>query len=154
MYQNAKEYLQTINTMKHRITDQEEYIQRLRDSLGIAGIRYDKDRIQSSPSNDKFTEIFSKIWDEEIVLKEMQELLVNKRVRILNEIHDLDDEKHRRILNIVYVDCKNLKKCSNIMSYSYDYTKELHIAALQAFQDKYSEKFLPTAIPLNPTDML
>lgn len=39
MYQNAKEYLQTINTMKHRITDQEEYIQRLRDSLGIAGTR-------------------------------------------------------------------------------------------------------------------
>lgn len=124
------------------IQDQEDYIQRLRDSLGIAGISYDKERIQTSPNYDRFTEVFSKIFDEEEKLKKMQENLVNLRFTILNEIHQLNDDKHKKVLNIIYVDCKNLKKCANIMSFSYDYVKELHLAALQAFEDKYPEKFV------------
>ena len=137
MILTTKEYLQSINDMKHKIVDQVEYIQRLRDSLGIAGISYDKDRVQTSHDGDKFSEIFARIDEEEKVLEEMQELLVNKRVRILNEIHELDDDKHKRLLNIIYVDCKNLKKCANIMNFSYDYIKELHGEALQAFSEKF-----------------
>ena len=54
----AKEYLLQIKEQKQNIRKQEEYIQRLRDSLTIAGISYDKERIQSSPDPDKFAKIF------------------------------------------------------------------------------------------------
>ena len=142
-YTNAKEYLQSIKYMKNKITDQVEYIQRLRDSLGIAGIRYDKDKVQSSFDQDKFGSIFAKIDEEEICLSEMQERLVKREVEILNEIHQLSDDKHKKVLNLYYVDCKNLKKCANIMNFSYDYVKELHLAAVDAFQNQFAEKFPP-----------
>ena len=54
----AKEYLLQIKEQRNDILNQEEYIQRLRDSLGVAGIRYDKERVQSSPEPDKFAKIF------------------------------------------------------------------------------------------------
>ena len=64
----AKEYLLQIKEQRNDILNQEEYIQRLRDSLGVAGIRYDKERVQSSPEPDKFAKIFGQIFEEEEML--------------------------------------------------------------------------------------
>lgn len=135
----AKEYLLQIKEQNKEIRKQQEYIQRLKDSLGIAGISYDKDRVQSSPEPDKFAKIFGQIDEEEQKLSEMKEELVRTRVEIINQIHQLEDSKHQNVLYIVYVDGKNLKKAAQAMCFSYDYVKEIHIAALQAFE----QKFLP-----------
>lgn len=133
----AKEYLLQIKEQKQNIRKQEEYIQRLRDSLTIAGISYDKERIQSSPDPDKFAKIFGQIDEEEKRLEDMKTRFVNTRVKIINQIHELDDIKHQDVLYQVYVDDKTLKKASFAMSFSYDYVKELHLAALQAFDQKF-----------------
>lgn len=135
----AKEYLLQIKEQNKEIRKQQEYIQRLKDSLGIAGIRYDKERVQSSPDPDKFAKIFGQIDEEEQKLDEMKDNLVNIRVKIINQIHQLNNDKYKDVLNLVYVDGKNLKKAASTMCFSYDYVKELHIAALQMFE----EKFLP-----------
>jgi DNA-directed RNA polymerase specialized sigma subunit len=135
----AKEYLLQIKEQKQNIRKQEEYIQRLRDSLTIAGISYDKERIQSSPDPDKFAKIFGQIDEEEQKLQQMKDNLALTRVKIINQIHQIDDSKHQKVLYIVYVDGKNLKKAAQAMCFSYDYVKEIHIAALQAFE----QKFLP-----------
>lgn len=136
----AKEYLLQIKEQRNDILNQEEYIQRLRDSLGVAGIRYDKERVQSSPEPDKFAKIFGQIFEEEEEkLQQMKDNLALTRVKIINQIHQIDDSKHQKVLYIVYVDGKNLKKAAQAMCFSYDYVKEIHIAALQAFE----QKFLP-----------
>lgn len=129
----AKEYLLQIKEQKQNIRKQEEYIQRLRDSLTIAGISYDKERIQSSPDPDKFVKIFGQIDEEEQRLEDMKTGFVNTRVKIINQIHQLAEEKHQNVLYLVYVDDKTLKKASQEMCFSYEYVKELHGAALQAF---------------------
>ena len=128
-----------IQHQNREIKSQEEYIQRLKDSLDIAGISYDKERVQSSPDFDKFGKIYGQIDEEEQKLAEMKNKLIETRVKIIIQIHNLENEKFQRILNYVYVDGKNLKKTANTMSFSYDYIKELHGQALQAFK----EKFLP-----------
>lgn len=133
----AKEYLLQIKEQKQNIRKQEEYIQRLRDSLTIAGISYDKERIQSSPDPDKFAKIFGQIDEEEQRLEDMKTRFMNTRVKIINQIHELDDIKHQDVLYQVYVDDKTLKKASFTMSFSYDYVKKLHLAALQAFDQKF-----------------
>ena len=135
----AKEYLLQIKEQRNDILNQEEYIQRLRDSLGVAGIRYDKERVQSSPEPDKFAKIFGQIFEEEEKLQQMKDNLALTRVKIINQIHQIEDSKHQKVLYIVYVDGKNLKKAAQAMCFSYDYVKEIHIAALQAFE----QKFLP-----------
>lgn len=133
----AKEYLLQIKEQKQNIRKQEEYIQRLRDSLTIVGISYDKERIQSSPDPDKFAKIFGQIDEEEQRLEDMKTRFVNTRVKIINQIHELDDIKHQDVLYQVYVDDKTLKKASFAMLFSYEYVKELHLAALQAFDQKF-----------------
>lgn len=135
----SKEYLLQIKEQNKNIRKQKEYIQRLKDSLGIAGISYDEDRVQKSSDFDKFAKIFGQIDEEEKTLALMKDRFVHTRVKIINQIHQLDNEKHKDVLNLVYVDEKSLKKVAYEMSFSYDYVKELHIAALQAFE----EKFLP-----------
>lgn len=139
---NAKEYLQQIKDLNDEVNEQEEYIQRLRDTLDIAGIEYDKEKVQSSPSPDKFAHIFAQIDEQEEILAELKTKLIETRVKIINMIHELEDEKYRRLLYIAYVDMKSLKKASEIMCFSYDYVKELHGKALFAF----SEKFLPQTL--------
>lgn len=126
-----------IKEQRNDILNQEEYIQRLRDSLGVVGIRYDKERMQSSPEPDKFAKIFGQIFEEEEKLQQMKDDLALKRVEIINQIHQLEDSKHQNVLYIVYVDGKNLKKAAQAMSFSYEYVKEIHIAALQAFEEKF-----------------
>ena len=116
---------------------QQEYIQRLKDSLGIAGISYDKDRVQSSPDPDKFAKIFAEIDEEEERLAMMKRKLTFIRVKIIKQIHELSDDKHKDVLYYIYVDGKNLKKAAQAMCFSYDYVKEIHIAALQAFEEKF-----------------
>ena len=133
----AKEYLLQIKKQKQNIRKQEEYIQRLRDSLTIAGISYDKERIQSCPDPDKFAKIFGQIDEEEQRLEDMKTRLINTRVKIINQIHQLEDGKHQDVLYLVYVDDKTLKKASQEMCFSYEYVKELHGVALQAFDQKF-----------------
>jgi DNA-directed RNA polymerase specialized sigma subunit len=135
----AKEYLLQIKEQNNHIRKQQEYIQRLKDSLGIAGISYDKERVQTSHEPDSFAKIICQIDEEEQVLDKMKTRLVNIRVKIINEIHQLGNEKHQDVLNHVYVDEMSLKKTASAMHFSYDYVKELHIAALNEFE----EKFLP-----------
>lgn len=133
----AKEYLSQIKIKNREIKQQEEYIERLICSLGIAGIRYDKDRVQSSPGSDTFANVFAQIDEEQQRLKDMKTKFVNTRVKIINQIHQLAEEKHQNVLYLVYVDDKTLKKASQEMSFSYEYVKELHGAALQAFDQKF-----------------
>ena len=125
-----------IKDLHNKIREQEEHIQRLIDSLGIAGISYDKERVQGSPEFDRFAYVFAQIDQEERILESLKTKLIEIKVKIINMIRELENEKHRRLLNIVYVDMKSLKKAANIMCFSYDYIKELHIEALNVFSEK------------------
>lgn len=131
----AKEYLSQIKIKNREIKQQEEYIERLICSLGIAGIRYDKDRVQSSPGPDTFANVFAQIDEEQQRLKDMKETLAITRVQIINQIHEMSDSKFQDVLNYVYVDCKSLKRVAGIMNFTYQYIKELHSQALVEFEN-------------------
>ena len=135
--EETKDYLMKIRNLVNDIIEKEEHVQRLRDSLDVAGISYDKERVQCSPELDKFAHVFAQIDKEEKVLEDLKTKLIETRVRIINMICKLENEKYKKLLNVVYVDLKSLKAASNIMSFSYDYIKELHLEALDAFFEKF-----------------
>lgn len=143
---DAKEYLSHVKELQDRILEKEEYIERLRSTLGIAGIRYDIDRVQTSPDLDRFAHTFSKIFDAEDEVKQMKESLMFYKVQVIDMIQQMPDLNHRKVLNCVYLDYLSLKKCAEKIHYSYDYVRELHVQALNAFEELY-----PTALQLNPT---
>ena len=135
--EDAKEFLMQIKYLTDDIAEKKGHIQRLKESLDVAGISYDKERVQCSPELDKFAYVFAQIDKEERLLEELKTKLIQTRVKTINMIYQLENEKYRSLLNIVYVDMKSLKKAANIMCFSYDYIKELHLEALDAFSEKF-----------------
>lgn len=142
----TKKYLLQIKEQNIKIKQQQEYIKRLKDSLDIASISYAEEKVQSSVETDKFAKIFSQVDEEEKTLEVMKNTLIKTRVKVINQIQQLDNDKHKDILNIVYVDCKNLREAAQEMKFSYNYAKEIHLSALKAF-----EKKVPTKTYRKPT---
>ena len=137
----VKEYLSLVKLKQEQITEKEEYIARLRRSLEIIGIDYDRDSVQTSPDGDKYADTFGKIMEAETDLIKMKKMFVNFRVKVLDMIQKLPEKKHRDVLQYVYLDYMKLKKCAVIMGFSYDYVRELHLEALKAFEQKFPQQF-------------
>lgn len=137
----VKEYLSCVKLRQEEITETEEYIERLRTTLGIAGIDYERDKIQTSVNGDKLGDTFVKIFEAEENLKRMKENFVVFRIGVMNMIQQVPERKHREILNHVYLDYMKLKQVADVMGYSYDYIRELHLEALGCISEIFPHKF-------------
>ena len=134
----VKEYLMQLQTLEKGIVDQKEYIETLRESLtSIGGMEMNPDKVQSSGADkDKFAKVIAKIIDAEQKLKETEQEFCLLKVQIAEQIHGMDDLILKKLLKLRYIDWKNhgtIKKVADALGYSYDYTKELHRNALEAF---------------------
>ena len=134
----VKEYLSQLQELEKAIADQKEYIETLRDSLtSIGGMGMNPDKVQTSGADkDKFAKVIAKVIDAEEKLKDMEEKFGLLKVQIAEQIHIMDDLILKKLLKLRYIDWKKhdtIKKVANAMGYSYDYTKELHRNALEAF---------------------
>ena len=132
---SAKDYLMQVRTKHKEIEEQEEYIQRLKDSLDVKGIRYDKEPMSGTPDPHLREHLFVKLIDEEDKLTLMYKDYLLLKVEIIDKIHSLSNERHRKVLYGVYIDFMNLKDLK--LGYSYDYVRELHIHALDAYSKKF-----------------
>lgn len=137
----VKEYLSCVKLRQEEITETEEYIERLRTTLGIAGIDYERDKIQTSVNGDKLSDTFVKIFEAEEKLKRMKENFVVFRIDVMSMIQQIPERKHREILNHVYLDYMKLKQVADLMGYSYDYIRELHLEALNSVSEIFPHKF-------------
>ena len=137
----VKEYLSCVKLRQEEITETEEYIERLRTTLGIAGIDYERDKIQTSLTDDKLGDTFVKIFEAEKNLKRMKENFVLFRIGVMNMIQQVPERKHREVLNHVYLDYMKLKQVADVMGYSYDYVRELHLEALGCIGEIFPHKF-------------
>ena len=135
----AKDYLSQVKKKAKAVQEQEELIHRLRDSLDLAGVQYNKDHVQSSPDTDKFGKIFAEIEEQERILEKMRTAFMEFRVLVIYQIRKIPNAHFREVLYRVYVDFLNIKQCSEEMNYSYIYVRELHLKALNAFERMYPQ---------------
>ena len=138
---DAKEYLSLVKEKQDRIVEKQEYIERLYGTLGIAGIDYSRDKIQTSPDADKFADTFAKIFKAEEDLTRMKEDFVQFRVQVIDMIQKVPEKKHREVLNHVYLDFMSLKECAKHVDYCYDYVRELHSEGLKSFEEIFPHQF-------------
>ena len=140
----VKEYLMQVKELEEKICDQREYIDTLRESLtSIGGMGMSPDKVQSSGADkDKFANVIAKVIDAEEKLKGMEQDFGLLKAQIAEQIHGMDDLVLKKLLKLRYIDWKKhdtIKKVADALGYSYDYTKELHRNALEAF----GRMFLP-----------
>lgn len=137
----AKEYLLRLRKSQINAENKQKQYDKIRKSITyLEGLRYDKDRVQTSPK-DSLSEMVAELVDaENAVLQSLKEYndLFNDCV---DKINGLSKAEYAEILSRRYIcDDKEERRFENIsvaMGYSYYRTCHIHGEALQEFEDKY-----------------
>ena len=132
---NVKAYLQQIKVLDTKIKQKEEQIEYLKEAAGGAGaIRYDKDKVQTSCSDSKLESMIIQYMTLEQEVQEEKLKFEQARQKIINQIHELNDDRYINVLFKRYVELKGFEKIAVEMDYNYDYVRELHALAINAFE--------------------
>lgn len=133
--EKTKQYLNQISRLEMQIKNKLEEISRLRImSDGISGIS-DGDKVQTSGSKDKMSNIVSKIVDMEREIDEM----IDKRCLIIEQIEKMENNKYYDILTQIYVTQKDLKVIAFEKKRGYRHIQRLRDNALEEFERLYGD---------------
>ena len=132
----TKEYLRQIGVLDAKINRRLKQVEELK--LLATGTRsvLVSDRVQSSPSGDKMSDAVAKWVDLEREVTVMIDQLVDMKNRIIGEIHQLDDERYIRILEMRYIDQDTWEQIAVNMHMDVRHIYRLHGYALQEFTVK------------------
>lgn len=136
----AKEYLSETNNYRRILRSIELEIEEVRhQSEQIKAIRYDKDRVQSSPSGSAMDDYLIRL--DELngryitnVIKLRAE--IDKRKRMIDA---LPNHTHAQILRLRYINGLKWKSICVEMGYTFRHTTKLHGYALQAFGEQFKD---------------
>lgn len=114
----GKEYMHGIRLIRRKIKLLEEQIERDRTLVaGVSAISYNKERVQTTPIQDRMTDIIAKIIETTDKLKEeihnlqmMEEDAVGYLVQL--------DEQYERVLTYHYIDGYEWSKVADLMRYT------------------------------------
>lgn len=136
----AKEYFKQLFILEAKYQSKCEEVQDLRLLATSTGaLRYDKDRVQTSPSADQIPNAIIKIVEAENEAMRIAVQLADTKQEIVDKIVNMDDGNHIRLLCLYYVRKYKLEDVADIMHFSFDWTRHLHGEALKAFENKYPE---------------
>ena len=111
------EYMMQVRRIELRIRRITLQIEELESSLLPQGIRYDKDKVQTSPE-DTLSKIAGRISD----LEKQRTQLVRERRLLLLEIQDaldrLDNEQEQIVLEAYYLSRMSMREIAEMISYS------------------------------------
>ena len=129
----AFKYLARLWRIDHEIHDKEEELR----SIGIAkGIRYDRDNVQTSPSDP-----MSRVSDIIGEIEEEKERYIRIKHELINEIHGLEDHVYEQILVERFINGRNMKQIRVRANLSKTTAYRLFLEALDVFADKYGTKW-------------
>lgn len=129
-----KEYLMQIHRLNVLITQRISERDALRHRVGLCGVDYTGDRVQSSSGGDApFVRVIEKTMQLEEEIDTLVDTYVDLKNRIIGEIQTVPNLMYMQILYKRYVEYKRLEVIAVEMNYSYDTIKHAHGRALQAF---------------------
>ena len=144
----AKQYLSQIRHLDTRINQrirEKELLQE--EALSTGAIRYDKDRVQTSPSGTSRQLLLTeKAADMELEITRMIDRFVGLKHKIIGQIQQLPDERFMRVLFERYVNYKSFEQIAVEMSYTYKWICDLHGMALNAFDAAFLKQHEQTGI--------
>lgn len=117
---------------------------RARDSLYSlvtgSAIRYDIDRVQTSPQGDKMDKILSKVADVDAMLEPRIDNASEMIAQAIEMIDSLSLPEYRAILTDYYINCYKWENVAELNSYSIQHTKKIHGDALNELRIRYETK--------------
>lgn len=131
----AKGYLQQLRVIDGQIRRIERDIADIRERIGIRGLSYDREKVQTA-QGDSLAEAMGQIDLLERREAHLLAMLKRKRLRITLMIGRLR-EPHAEILNLRYCYNQPLAVVAKNMGYSFEWTRHLHGDALNRFYERY-----------------
>ena len=132
----AKEYLRQIGVLDAKINRRLKQVEELKALATSGGSMTPKERVQSSPSGDKTANYIIKWINIEHEVTRMIDELVDLKNQIIGEIHQLDDERYIRILEMRYIDQETFEQIAVTMHMDIRHIFRLHGYALQEFTQR------------------
>ena len=137
---SAKEYLTQIQRIQTIIEQKQERINQYRQSItSVQAVNYRQEKVQNRNQADRTGDNCSRLADLEAETQRDIYSLFQKQNKIIQQIQGLKNPNHIKLLYKRYAEGKTLKQAAKEMSYSEDYTRELHIRALKAFGAAHKE---------------
>ena len=115
----AKDFFRQIRKEQAEVEHLQSLIAKTRLSLLPKGIRYDTDRVQTSPG-DPMTETAAIIADYNRQLNESLAKLVERKIRAEQLIMSLDNTDERDILRLYYMETQEVSDSSERALYSWE----------------------------------
>lgn len=135
----AKQYLDQLRVIDTKINQKMEELADLMTAATSTGaIDYSKDRVQTSPQNAQENRICKYVDLDAEINREIDEF-VDIKHRITKEIQELNVDYYIKILFKVYVQYKTVKDAANEIGLSYQYVRDLHKKALEAFEELHTD---------------
>ena len=130
---NAKKYLDSIAKIDKTIEALELEIEELEALAGgMTAIRYDKEKVQTSPA-DRMPDILIKLVEVEKKLKAQYEELFSKKLQAYNIIDSIDTEMQKSIIICHFFQDKKLMELTEIMHVSESTIYREYEKALEQF---------------------
>lgn len=129
---DVKRFLYTIRNEQGEINELQERIEELTTALLPAAIRYDRDKVQVSPS-DQISEKMAEIADYTLQLEKKLRRLTIRRIQAQKMIDQLQNSQERQVLDLYFLSSKRLKmrEVAERMEYSEQQTYEYYKRGLQ-----------------------
>ena len=130
---NIKSFLRACRDEQGEINILLRKREQLYSSLLPAGIRYDGDRIQTTPE-DRMLERMPEIAELDKKISQQIRRLARRKAKAMGMINKLQDSKQRQVLTLYYLDNRRLswREVAKEMSYSEQMIYGLHKEALHA----------------------
>lgn len=141
----ARQYLKQIERCLENIKARDKKLEELRDEMnlsGVQGIRYDRDKVQTSATNtfeDRYIKYLEKSEKLRIEALDEREEYIRLRDQIEREIESLIDLRYVKILRRKYIYVWNYRQICDELNYDYAYARSLNMDALDAFYEKFKD---------------
>lgn len=134
----AKQYLSQALRLRRLIRQTEEQIANIKLMATSTGaIRYDKDNVQSSPTNDAMTDYVVRLEAAEERARKLVMDYLETYMMIDNQIRQIMPGIYADVLYLRYIKGMTLEQIGEDLNYSEGYIRNVHGRALQAFQKKF-----------------
>ena len=131
----AKEYLQQVRRAKIHIDSLQEEIETMKELAISIGAISQGEKVMSSVSQDKMTDIICKIEDRMAELKDKVTEYIQLRAEVMATISKVDNDDYQQILYKRYCQMKKWEEIALEMSYTYQWVCKLHGRALEEIRE-------------------
>ena len=133
---NAKQYLRQLRRLNDIVQSKLDQIETLRSLAQKITYVPKTVSVQESISEDKMTELISKIVDLQKELETDINNLLDLKLKITHQINNIDNDDYKLLLMLRYLNFKTWEEIAVEMGYTYQWVHVLHSRALKYFQEE------------------